>query len=77
MPISILMKLSQSMAELYNVMAKLKGPVEARGLIEAIVHNAISDIQDSGMPITSNNLEKEIMKSLNDFLDVAKKTNVA
>lgn len=77
LPIRLSMKATKSMAELYNLFEGLKGPAEARELIVAILHNNIADIQDEGLPLTAEELDKRVEAHINDYLEVAKKTNVA
>ena len=77
LPIRPNMNITRSMAELYNLFERLKGPIEARELIVAIVYNNMVDIQDEGLPMTAEELDKRISANINDYLDVAKKTNVA
>lgn len=71
------MNVTKSMAELYNLFERLKGPIEARELIVTILHNNIADIQDEGVTLTAEELDKRILAHINDYLEVAKKTNVA
>ena len=77
MPISFAMSTMKSIAELYKLFERLKGPTEARELVVAIIHNNIADIQDEGLLMTDEELEKRIQNHVNDYLEVAKKTNVA
>ena len=77
MPISFAMSTMKSIAELYKLFERLKGPTAARELVEAIVHNNIADIQDEGLLMTAEELEKRIKNHVNEYLEVAKKTNVA
>ncbi|MBA2405206.1 MAG: hypothetical protein H0V66_10580 [Bdellovibrionales bacterium] len=71
------MNTTRSMVELYKLFERLKGPVEARELIVAIVFNNIADIQDEGLVMTAEELDKRMNAHINDYLEVAKKTNVA
>lgn len=71
------MNVTKSIAELYNLFEKLKGPLEARELIVTILNNNIADIQDEGVALTAEELDKRISAHINDYLEVAKKTNVA
>ena len=77
LPTSIHMKTIKSMAELFNIFSKLTNPIEAKELITTIVFNAISEIQEDGLAMTEKELEKRINDKLNDYLEVAKNTNVA
>lgn len=77
LPIRIHMNTIKSMADLINIISKVATPVEAKELITNIIFNAISEIQEEGLFVTEKELQKRINSSLNDFLEVAKKTNVA
>lgn len=77
LPISLSMNSIKSVTELYKIHNKLEGPAEAKRLIEVIISNSISDIVDEGLELTSEELDKRIVDLVNDFLVVAKNTNVA
>jgi hypothetical protein len=77
MPISFAMSTTKSIAELYKLFERLKGPTAARELVEAIIHNNIADIQEEGLLMTAEELDKRIQNHVNDYLEVARKTNVA
>ena len=77
MPIRRTMSVTQSMAELYSLFERLKGPIAARELVVTIIHNNIAEIQDEGLPITGEELDKRIQSHIKEYLEVAKKTNVA
>lgn len=76
-PTSRDMKMAKAMTDLYSLFDKLQGPVEARELVVAIVSTTFSEMQEEGIKITPEELEKRIIASANDFLEVAKNTNVA
>ena len=77
LPTRVNMELAKAMTDLYSLFEKLQGPTEARKLIVAIVNCNFSEMQDEGIQMTPEELEKRIIGSANDFLEVAKKTNVA
>lgn len=77
LPIGLSMNSIKSITELYKVHKKIEGPAEAKRLIEVIISNSISDIVDEGLELTSEELDKRILDLAKDFLEVAKKTNVA
>lgn len=77
LPTSIDMKMAKAMTDLYSLFEKLQGPNEAKKLIVAIVNSNFSEMQEEGIQMTPEELEKRIIASANDFLEVAKKTNVA
>jgi hypothetical protein len=76
-PTRIDMKMAKAMTDLYSLFEKLQGPIEAKKLIVAIVNSNFSEMQEEGIQMTPEELEKRIIASANDFLEVAKKTNVA
>jgi hypothetical protein len=77
MPIRKTMSISQSMSQLYDVFEKLEGPIEAKELLVALLQNSLSDIHDEGLKVTPEEIERRLLSSINDYLEVAKKTNVA
>lgn len=76
-PISLHMSLSKIMADYYNLVEKLEDSKEARNSLAGIINLVIYDIQEEGLVLTPEELEKRISRHIQDFLDVAKKSNVA
>lgn len=76
-PTSRDMEMAKAVTDLYSLFEKLQGPVEAKELVVAIISVTFSEMQEEGIQITPEELEKRIIASANDFLEVAKKTNVA
>jgi hypothetical protein len=76
-PIRINMSLSKLMSDYYHLIEQVEDSKEARNSLAGIVKLAIYDIQNEGLDLTPEELEKRISNHINDFLDVAKKTNVA
>ena len=71
------MSLSKLMSDYYHLIEKVEDSKEARNSLSGIVKLAIYDIQNEGLDLTPEELEKRISNHINDFLEVAKKTNVA
>jgi hypothetical protein len=71
------MSLSKLMSDYYHLIEQVEDSKEARNSLAGIVKLAIYDIQNEGLDLTPEELEKRISNHINDFLDVAKKTNVA
>jgi hypothetical protein len=71
------MNAQQSIESLYKLFEKLQGPTEARELIDAITSNVITDIRDEGLPYTQAEFDRRVISHINDYLEVAKKLNVA
>jgi|GEM_PF-3550839 len=76
-PISRDMNLSKLMSDYYHLIEKLEGSKEARISLAGIITLVVYDIQNEGLVVTPEELEKRISNHINDFLEVAKKTNVA
>ena len=76
-PIRLNMSLSKLMSDYYHLIEKVEDSKEARNSLAGIVKLAIYDIQNEGLDLTPEELEKRISNHINDFLEVAKKTNVA
>ena len=77
MPKRFYMSVTESMEELYKIAEKLENAQEARQLLVAIFSNVLSEIQDEGLEVTAQEVEKRLQNYLNDFIEAAKKTHVA
>lgn len=71
------MSLSKLMADYYHLIEKVENSTEARNSLAGIVTLVIYDIQNEGLELTAEELEKRISIHINDFLEVAKNTKVA
>lgn len=71
------MGLSKLMSDYYHLIEKLENPVEARNSLAGIVKLVIYDIQDAGLELTPEELEKRISDHINDFLEAARNSKVA
>lgn len=71
------MSLSKTMTAYYHLIAKVEDPTEARNSLAGIVKLVIYDIQNEGLELTAEELEKRISDHINDFLEVAKNSKVA
>ena len=71
------MKSSESLATLYRIISKAINKTAAYHAVDAAFGNVLHDIRDAGEEITSENLDRRLEVYVNDFIEVAKKTNVA
>lgn len=71
------MKSSESLATLYRIISKAINKTAAHQAVDAAFGNVIHDIREAGEDITSENLDRRLEVYVNDFIEVAKKTNVA
>lgn len=65
------MDTAQSLASLYKIIEKKLGPVEAKKSVSVAVSLAVSDIQQKHLPLTPENLQIQIEKYVNDFIEVS------
>jgi hypothetical protein len=77
MPISHIMNTFKLMEILYREMERIEGSQEAKKALSDIFSIVLHEIQYDGIEFTSEELEKRLRPYLNDFIEVAKKTNVA
>lgn len=68
---------SESLEQLYKLFLRLKGPKEAQELVVAVVTNSIYEIQNEGLEFTAEIFSEKVTAQVNDFLKVAKATQVA
>lgn len=61
------MTTGQSLAQLYKNLNTLVGPSQARELTSIIVDNVIGRLQDDGLPVTEESIEKGIAEAANDY----------
>ena len=76
-PIRRAMSLSKKMADYYYLIEKVENSTEARNSLAGIVKLVIYDIQNEGLELTAEELEKRISNHINDFIEVAKNSKVA
>jgi hypothetical protein len=72
----ISMDSAKSLSTLYDIINKMLGPVGAKKAVSTAVSLVISDLQDEGIAITPEILEKRIYDYVQDFVE-ASKTEVA
>lgn len=77
MPIGQSMNTFKLMEILYREMERIEGSQEAKKTLSNIFNIVLHEIQHDGIEFTSEELEKRLRPYLNDFIEVAKKTNVA
>lgn len=71
------MSLSKQMADYYHLIEKVENPTEARNSLAGIIKLVVYDIQNEGLELTAEELEKRISEHVQDFLDAAKNAKVA
>ncbi len=67
---------AKSLSVLYGIINKMLGPIGAKKAVSTAVSLVISDLQDEGIAITPEVLEKRIYDYVQDFVE-ASKTEVA
>lgn len=63
---------AKSLSELYEIINKMLGPVEARKAVSTAVSLIISDLQDEGISVSPEILEKRIHDYVQDFVEASK-----
>jgi hypothetical protein len=72
------MKSSQSLETLYKIVNKIKGPIEAKNFLADVLFSAVDELQEEGLEITQEAIDKKLAEVAKDFLEVSKsKNNVA
>lgn len=69
------MKASESLVALYNIVNKQDGPVEAKRFLKVAIGDVIGDLQDEGLEVNENNVEKRLAQLARDFISVTKNKN--
>lgn len=64
------MNSSLSLSILYQVIFEMKGKLAARKFCATAVHNAISEIQESGQEVTADEIDRRISRMVADFKQV-------
>jgi hypothetical protein len=71
------MKTAESLANIYEIILKHLGPVEARKAVTTAVSNAMFEIQEEGLAVTPEIIESKLAKEANDYIHCDKKDHVA
>lgn len=71
------MKTSKALATLYSIIEKEMGAVKAKQSVSNAVYLVICDIQDAKLSVTAEEIENRLEEYVNDYVEVAAKTNVA
>lgn len=69
------MKASESLQRLYEIIEKLKGPLEAKNFVSGEINIIISDLQDEKLPITAEAIDERLAKTAHEFITVTKNKN--
>ncbi len=64
------MNSSLSLSILYQVIFEMKGKLAAREFCATAVHNAISEIQESGKEVTADEIDRRLARMVTDFKQV-------
>jgi hypothetical protein len=62
---------------MYREIERIENSREARKVLSNIFNIVLREIEDEGVQFTADELEKRLQPYLNDFIEAAKKTNVA
>lgn len=62
----------KSLETLYNLIAALKSPQEAKTFVSEVLYDAIDEIQSEKLQVTEVELEKRLSKLAQDFLKASK-----
>lgn len=71
------MKAATSLTSLYNIILKIAGPVEAKNAVSTATYLVLAQLQEDGLEITQENIDLKLELYVEDFIQVASKTNVA
>lgn len=66
------MNSAKSIESVYEIINKLMGPIEAKNSVCDIVFNAISELQENGLPVTADAIEKLLSEKASDYLEASK-----
>lgn len=73
----LFMKSAESLSNLYRIISVAIGESAAIHAVNAAVGNIMHEIQESGEEVSSENIDRRLENYVKDYIDVAKKTNVA
>jgi hypothetical protein len=65
----------KSLETLYNIILKIKGPIEAKNFLADVLFSAIDELQEEGLVVTQKALDKKLSEVANDFLEASKNKN--
>lgn len=71
------MKAATSLTSLYNIILKIAGPVEAKNAVSTATYLVLAELQEDGIEISQENIDLKLELYVEDFIQVASKTNVA
>lgn len=71
------MKASESLSELYRIISIAINERAARESVQSAIGNVMYEIHEAGEEVTAENIDRRLELYVNDFIEVAKKTNVA
>jgi hypothetical protein len=71
------MKSSESISTLYRIISVAISEKAAYEAVDAAFGNVMHDIREAGEEVTSENIDRRLEAYVNDFIEVARKTNVA
>jgi hypothetical protein len=62
------------LAILYQVISEMKGKLAAREFCATAVHNAICEIQEAGLEVTADEIDRRLGRMASDFKQVMDKS---
>jgi hypothetical protein len=71
------MNTSQALGILYKIMNERFGEVEAKESVSTAIYNVISDLQEQGLEVTSEGIERRLIEYVNDYVQASQKNQVA
>lgn len=66
------MSTSKNLQELYQLINSNSGPIEAKNYLSTAIYNIISEIQEEGLEVTEELIQKKLEKEISDFGFAAK-----
>ena len=60
------------MIAFYNLILRLKGPAEAKRVLSDVVYILVTNIQEEGMVVTNEELEKRFEIYTKEFIEASK-----
>ena len=71
------MKASESLSELYRIISIAVSQYAAQESVKSALGNVMYEILEAGEEVTPENIDRRLEAYVNDFIEIAKKTNVA
>jgi nitrate/nitrite-specific signal transduction histidine kinase len=66
------MNAAQSLEALYQILQNLTGPADAKATLSNILFNILTELQDEGVPVTAETIERKLAETADDFIETTK-----